>query len=122
MERRLLLALFVLSSLPVAARADIFVLANQGEIRGDLRNRNESPRRTYQIDVAGGGQITLDKEQVVEVRRESPAQLEYERRRAAAADNVADHWALAEYCRQNLMLANREQHLRRILELDPEHE
>lgn len=122
MDRRLLLALFVLSSLPLVARADIFVLANQGEIRGDLRNRTESPRRTYQIDVAGGGQITLDKEQVLEVRRESPAQLEYERRRAAASDTVADHWALAEYCRQNLMLANREQHLRRILELDPEHE
>lgn len=120
--KRWLLIILVLCSWPLVVRADIFVLANQGEIRGDLRNRNESPRRTYQIDVAGGGQITLDKDQVLEVRRESPAQLEYERRRTTAADTVDDHWSLSEYCRQNLLLTTREQHLRRILELDSEHE
>jgi hypothetical protein len=115
MNYRLSLFLSALLACPLAARADIFVLANQGEIRGELQNKTESPRQTYIIEVAGGGQVTLDKDQVVEVRRETPAQQEYERRRAAAADTAADHWSLAEYCRQNLMLANREQHLRRIL-------
>ncbi len=107
---------------PASARADIFVLANQGEVRGDLVNKTEVPRRTYVIQLSGGGEITLDKEQVTEVRRETPAQLEYERRRATAKDIVADHWTLAEYCRQNVMLASREHHLKRILELEPDHE
>ncbi len=105
-----------------SARADIFVLANQGEVRGDLVNTAQIPRRTYVVKLAGGGEITLDKEQVTEVRRESPAQREYERRRAAAQDTITDHWELAEYCRQNVLLSSREQHLKRVLELDAEHE
>jgi hypothetical protein len=107
---------------PLAARAEIFVLANQGEVRGELLNKTQLPRRTYVVQLAGGGEITLDKEQVVEVRRESPAQLEYERRRAEARDTVDDHWALSEYCRENRLLSTRAQHLNRIIQLDPEHE
>lgn len=119
---RLFCLLLMLGTPLSAARADIFVLANQGEVRGDLVNKTQLPRRTYVVQLPGGGEITLDKEQVIEVRRESPAQLEYERRRAAAKDVVPDLWELAEFCRENLLLSSREQHLKRILELNPEHE
>jgi hypothetical protein len=119
---RLALCLTAIVLYPLLARADIFVLANQGEVRGELVNKSQSPRRTYVVQLAGGGEITLDKEQVAEVRRESPAQLEYERRREAAKDTVADHWALSEYCRQHQLLSSREQHLKRIIELEPDNE
>lgn len=114
--------LLVLCTPPLVARADIFVLANQGEVRGELVNPAQLPRRTYVVQLPGGGEITLDKEQVVEVRRESPAQLEYEQRRSAAKDAVPDLWDLAEFCRDHLLFSNREQHLKRIIELQPEHE
>lgn len=122
MSGRLMVYLLALLGSPLFARADIFILANQGEVRGELVNKTQIPRRTYVVQLAGGGEITLDKEQVVEVRRESPAQLEYERRRAAAKDAPDDLWELAEYCRQNLLLSSREQHLKRIVELDADHE
>jgi hypothetical protein len=122
MSGRLALCFAAIACTPLAARADIFVLANQGEVRGELVNKTESPRRTYVVLLPGGGEITLDKEQVSEVRRETPAQLDYERRRAAAGDTVAEHWELAEFCRKSQFLSSREQHLKRILELDTDHE
>lgn len=113
----------LLSVLPVgAARADLFVLPNQGIIQGELVNKNETPREKYIINTIQGGQITLEKDQVLEVRRESAAQQEYEKVRGQYPDTVDGHWRLSEWCRQNLLLPSREVHLKRILELEPEHE
>jgi hypothetical protein len=46
---------------------------------------------------------------------------EYETRRRALDDTVEAHWDLAEWCRQKSLAKERETHLLRVTELDPEH-
>ena len=115
-------ALACLLVCPLAARADLFVLANQGQVQGDLLNKDENPRKKYVIQTSLGVVVTLDKEQVVEVRRQSPAEIEYGKIRGQYPDTVEGQWQLAEWCRKNNLLPSRQAHLKRVLELDADHE
>ncbi|MHB1033033.1 MAG: HEAT repeat domain-containing protein [Pirellulales bacterium] len=104
----------------VAVRADVFVLTNGGQVRGELVNPDESPRRTYVIKTASG-QVTLDKSQVQKVVRPTEQQLAYEQIRGKFPDTVDAHWQLAEWCRENRLPNERKAHLERILDLDANH-
>jgi hypothetical protein len=123
MPGRLLCAIALAAVCLIAGRlrGDVFILSNQGQIQGELVNKTEVPRQTYVIQVPQGGQVTLDREQVVEVRRESAAQVEYEKIRPQHPDTVDGQWTLAEWCRTNGLTEARQVHLNRILELDPEY-
>jgi hypothetical protein len=103
-----------------AARADVFMLTNGGQVKGELVNRDESPRKTYVVRTAGG-QITFDKSQVKEVITQTAALAEYEQLAPRAADTVDGQWQLAEWCREHRLTRERTPHLERILELDPDH-
>ncbi|MFH1264219.1 MAG: hypothetical protein ABIK89_00720, partial [Planctomycetota bacterium] len=54
--------------------------------------------------------------------RPRPEEIEYEKIRPRYPDTVEAQWSLAEWCRQNTLLAERKVHLERILELNPDHE
>jgi len=113
----------VLTAAPAAqARADIFMLQGAGEVRGELVNRDESPRKTYVIKTASGGQVTLAADQVKQVKPQSAAEMKYDQYRAICPDTVDGHWKLAEWCQKNRLLRQREAQLERIIELDPDHE
>jgi hypothetical protein len=103
------------------AAADVFVLASEGEVRGQLVNRDESPRRTYVIRTTSGGTVTLDASQVVEVKPQSDAEMKYDRYRVDCPDTTKGHWIMAEWCRKNHLPTQRETHLKRIVELDSNH-
>ncbi|MBI3836415.1 MAG: HEAT repeat domain-containing protein [Planctomycetia bacterium] len=119
---RSLAALVVLSSVGAGwCRAEVFLLENDGQIRGELVNRDESPRKTYVIKTATGGQVTLDAAQVKKVVRQSAAEVKYDRIRPDYPDTVEGQWQLAEWCRENRLNHQRAAHLERILELDPNH-
>ncbi len=83
------------------ASADIFLLEGDGQVRGELVNRDQSPRTTYVIKTASGGEITLDAAQVKEVKRQTAAELKYEQIRGKAPDTVDGQWKLAEWCRES---------------------
>ncbi|MGE0607312.1 MAG: HEAT repeat domain-containing protein [Pirellulales bacterium] len=104
-----------------AARGDVFELVNKGEIRGELVNKDERPRRKYVIRTEDGGEITLDRKQVARVDREKPAEVEYNRLKTEEPDTVAGHWKMSEYCREHRLVEQREDHLNRIIELEPDH-
>lgn len=103
------------------ARADVFELHQGGAVHGTLVNRDESPRKTFVVKTASGGQVALEAEQVKSIRRQSPAEIKYDEIRARFADTVEDQWKLAEWCRENRLLRQRRTHLERIVELDPDH-
>jgi len=103
------------------ARADVFVLAKGGEVHGELVNRDEKPRKTYVVKTTSGGQVKLAATQVLEVKPQSPAEVKYDRYRADCPDTTEGHWIMSEWCRKNHLSAQRETHLKRILELDPDH-
>ena len=119
--KRSLAIIVVLSMLAPCASAEVFVLAGGGRLVGELVNRNESPRQKYVIQTADGATVTLDAAQVRKILRQRPEEAEYERICPTYPDTAAAQWELAEWCRQHTLLPQREVHLRRVIELDPEH-
>lgn len=103
------------------SRADIFVLESGGQIEGQWLNRDEQPPTRYQIR-QGTITLTLPLAQVREAIRQSPAELEYSQRAPTVANSVEAQWALAEWCRKSGLKAQREIHLRRVIELEPNHQ
>lgn len=115
------LAAFTLSlTLAASAQAEILTLTNDGELRGEVLNKDESPRKTYVVRTPSGGVVTLDRSQVKSVKRQSPAELEYDRIRGDYPDTVEGHLQLAEWCRTHSLTTLRQAEYMRILELDPE--
>ena len=119
---RSLWAFALLASLGAGSgRADIFLLRDEGQVRGELVNRYESPRKTYVIKTASGGQVTLDADQVQEIKRQSPAEVKYDQVRADYPETLEGQWKLAEWCRENRLPKQRKVHLERVLDIDPQH-
>jgi hypothetical protein len=113
----------MLLALPAGwASADVFELANQGAVRGQLLNPNELPRAKYVVRTNSGAVITLDRKQVRNIDHETPVELEYEKLLPTYPDTVEGQWELAEWCRENKFNTVREKHLARVIQLAPDHE
>jgi hypothetical protein len=121
--RRSILAIVATFSFAAAGnlQADIFVLESGGELHGEWLNRDEQPLTKYHIR-QGKVTFSLPIGQVREAIRQQPAELEYARRAPATADTVEGQWELAEWCRKSTLARQREIHLRRIIELHPNHQ
>lgn len=104
---------------PVAA--DVFILASGGRVEGELLNGDEKPRKSYTIKLASGGQISLESSQVKQVITARPDRVEYEKVRPHYPDTVDGQWGLSDWCREHDLPAERKIHLRRVIELDPNH-
>src|ERR1700733_6082882 len=104
----------IICCLSPAVRAEVFHLANGGEVRGEVVNPAESPRSHWVIKTAQGGQISLPAEQVKKVDKQSTAEIEYDRLVALAPDTIQGQWDLAEFCREHRLTALRTKHLQRI--------
>jgi hypothetical protein len=103
------------------ARADIFVLENDGRVQGTLQNPKESPRKHYVVKTDDGATVTLDKSQVKDHVSQSPDELEYEKIRFTFLDTVEGQWKAAEWCRERGLSRERNSHLERVIELDMNH-
>jgi hypothetical protein len=123
MMRFLLTASLVVATCgpPGLARAAVFALANGGSLEGRLLNPDEKPRETYVVQTPLGVQITLQRTQVVRVEEKSEALEWYATEVAKVPDTTAGHWAMAEQCKDRGLKAQRDQHLHRVLELEPNH-
>jgi hypothetical protein len=119
--KRWLVAYAVLLLLTLPASAEVFVLSNGGHVVGQLVNRDQSPRKQYIIQIADGLTVVLDKSQVQKFRTPRPDEAEYERIYPTYPDTVAGQWELAQWCRNHHLTPQGEQHLRRVVELDPDH-
>lgn len=106
---------------PAMISGKVFVLRNGGQVEGELVNRDRSPDEPYVIETVNGGRITLARSQVKKVLARQPAEVEYEKIRPRYDDTIDGQWALAEWCRENHLNVRRKIHLRRILEIDPDH-
>lgn len=106
---------------PPPSAEQVFRLTTGGKVTGTLENPDESPREKYVIRTPEGGTVTLTKDQVAKVEKQSPREAEYERIRGDYPDTVEGQWQLAEWCREHRLLEARKDHLRRVIELDPDH-
>lgn len=114
-------ALLVWGALAATARPDVVVLKNGGRLTGEILNDKETAREAITLETAGG-KVMLAKAQIAEILTQRPAETEYQRIRFRYADTVEGQWALAEWCREHELTRERQQHLRRIVELEPDHE
>jgi hypothetical protein len=112
----------VVFGLTLDARGDVFHLANGAQIRGHWVNRDERSTTLMVIDTAVGIRVTLQPSQIVRTESEHPKIHQYDEAAPKFRDTVEDQWRLAEWCRTNHLTEYRARHLRRIVELDPQHE
>lgn len=103
------------------AVADEFLLTSGARIDGEYLNPDQLPRTTYELKLASGGKITFTRDQVQEVVRQSPAELEYETLRHQQPDTAEGHMKLAAWCKENKLADLNKEHLRRVIELEPNH-
>ncbi len=106
------------------ARGDLIALRNGGEVRGELLpdSRGKNTGDLISIRTLTGAIVSVGKDDVEDVVRRRPVLEEYETRRRSTSDTVDDQWELAEWCRTRSLAKERQVHLQRVVELDPEHE
>lgn len=104
------------------ARGDIFELAGGGRVEGRALESAEGDKSQCVIELAGGGRLTIPRSEVTRVDSTSESDAEYQKLARTSPDTIDAHWKLAEWCRKRKLRDNAEQHLARILELDPNHE
>jgi len=125
------LSLALAVSLAAADRpacADFVTLRSGGEVRGELLadsgpagGKQKLPAEVLTIRTLSGAMVAIGKSEVESVVRRRLVLEDYETLRRAAPETVSAHWELAEWCRQKSLAKERENHLRRVVELDPEH-
>lgn len=103
------------------ARGDVFLLKSGGQLEGHWLNRESSLQQPYHIETAGGLTLSIERAKVEKVVHQRPEELQYERLAPTVADKIDEQWKLAEWCRQRHLTEQRDVHLQRIIELDPEH-
>jgi len=117
-------AIVILWALGFSGRAapdEILELKNGGRIAGELLHRDEAPKRQYVLQPTEGATLVLDAKQVERVVRRRSDEIEYERIAPTFPDTADAQWDLAQWCREHRLPAERDLHLERVIELDPEH-
>jgi hypothetical protein len=104
------------------ASAELFVLQSGGKVSGEIVPQDPPDKENLTIKTDAGATITLARSQIKQTLHQRPEEIEYEKLRIRAADTVQGQWELAEWCRENHLIAQREKHLRRIIEIDPNHQ
>jgi len=121
------------------ARADTLNLQTGGLIRGRITDgashfaskpalpeKAASPKRvrqpaTISVTTVSGAHLVLETSQVRSITRRPMLVEDYEIRKQHTPDEVDSLWKLAEWCKGRGLKPQREETLRRILVLDPEH-
>jgi len=103
-----------------AARGDIVVLKSGGRIVGEPVTDPPAGRDTVTLKTLPGVIVAIPRTEIEEHIRQTPAELEYDKIRTRYPDTVEGQWELAEWCREHNLPQQRETHLRRLLELDPD--
>lgn len=103
--------------------ADFVVLKTGGEIRGELLRSTGQDEKASPVSIRtlSGILVTVSREDVQAVARRRMIVEQYESYRRTTPDDVESQWGLAEWCRENSLKEQREVHLRRVVELNPEH-
>ncbi len=106
---------------PHSSRADVFVLKSGGQVEGEVVVAADTPKQMTRVRTTSGGEVMLDNSQIAQIVPQGAAEKEYEKLRPAAADTADGQWQLAEWCKEHLLMKQRQAHLERVIALDPDH-
>jgi hypothetical protein len=105
------------------AQADLIHLKSGGELRGLIPSgKGATTGKEVTITTLTGTVVTVAQEQIQFITRRPLKIEEYETRAQRTPDTIDAQWALAEWCREQNLKTQRDEHLERILQLDPDHE
>jgi hypothetical protein len=103
------------------ARGAVFLLRHGGRVQGEWLNPSEDVPETYEIEILGGGRMSLPAGEVAEVLIHSPELRWYEESLPKVPDTLEGHLDMAERCRKAGLKSQQEFHLNKVLEFDPNH-
>jgi hypothetical protein len=103
------------------AWGDVLDLVGGGQLQGEWLNRDEPTPVRYEMRTSQGVLVVLDRSSVLRARHELTVEQEYMDVVNRHGTDVAGQWAVAQWCREHGLTRQRNQHLRQILELDPNH-
>ena len=119
-----LFAAFAMAAPPAPAEGEsLFILETGGSVRGRWLNADRRPGDPYRVAAIEpvAMECELAESQVKEVRRRRLVETEYDRAAPSFPDTADGQWQAAEWCRQRGLKAHGDHHLRRLLELNPNH-
>ena len=90
-------------------------------MQGEWLNQSGDAPETYEIEVLGGGRMSLPAGEVADVLVHSPELRWYEESLPKVPDTVEGHADMAERCRKAGLTSQQEFHLNKVLEFDPNH-
>lgn len=100
---------------------DTIHLKNGGVLYGTAEEIVEDKQRFYLVTTTEGTILKLKRSQVDRVQKPTQEMRDYIDRKNAMVDTVDGHWEMQQWCQQNRLHHQREYHLLRIIELDPDH-
>ncbi len=105
----------------IPAFGDTIILKSGGQVTGAvLSEENPGNEEAVRIQTKDNIVLSIPREEIADIIRVSPVEAEYEQLKAQTPDTVEGHFKLADWCRDHHLPEQREAHLRRIIELDPE--
>lgn len=104
---------------PAVAQADAVLLKTGGELRGE-RLVTEKGANVV-IRTLSGAEIVVTQDDVQSITKRRLVLEVYETRRQDTPDTVEAQWELAEWCKAEGLRPERERHLKRVVELEPDH-
>jgi len=117
-----MLAVLVSGVVVQSACADLIRLGSGGELRGKMDRRSRKPSQPeITINTLSGAVVVVEREQVQFVTTRPLSVEEYETRVHTLPDEIDAHWELANWCFKKNLKKQRRTHLKRIVELDPNH-
>jgi hypothetical protein len=103
------------------ARADVLELTNGGRVEGRIVQDSAADKTRFTIELPAGGRLTITRSEVSRVDTTSEFEAQYTELARTSPDTIEAHWKLSEWCREHRLRNLSQQHLARILELDPNH-
>lgn len=112
-------ALVIVSASTV--RADVIELTSGGRLSGTLAPDTADDAELFEITLLTGAEVRIPSSLVVAVVRRPLKFEEYDSRARFVEATAESHWDMAEWCRVQHLDEQREYHLERVLDYDPEH-
>ncbi len=103
-----------------AKSSDSVLLYSGAILEGSVKEIERDGRQYFILTQEDGTQMKLDRRVVKSVRRPNHNYENYLQELAATSDSFDGHWRMQIWCRENTLPRQRQFHLRRIIELDPE--
>lgn len=128
----ILLVLVIGGDFASVAQGDVVTLKSGGVLRGRVADSSIGTRRhngiaarpisaTFSLNTTTGGRLVLDSSLVAQITLRPLLLEEYEVRNRQTPDELASLWKLAEWCRSRGLRPQREEVLRRMVAIDPDH-